>query len=275
MEANKGENEKPGIVFSCYHRKSRDGEHFVPEHTLSFSISGDLILNDGSKEYVSTPGSLRLIRRNNLMKFIKCPPRDGEFKSISIYLDQQSLRNFSNENGLSPDKKNQGTPVIDVKSNKQLKDYCISLADYEQAGNLLNHQMVTLKIKEGLLLLLQSNPELKNVLFDFADPFKIDLEAFMNKNYHFNVHLERFAYLTGRSLAAFKRDFEKIFGTTPGRWLQQKRLKEAHYLIAEKGKKASHVYLDLGFENLSHFSYAYKKKYGVGPSLSDQIKLPQ
>jgi AraC-like DNA-binding protein len=80
------------------------------------------------------------------------------------------------------------------------------------------------------------------------------------------VQLQRFAYLTGRSLATFKRDFEKIFHLSPSRWLQQRRLQEAHYLIKEKGKAVSDVYLDLGFEDLSHFSFVFKKKYGVAPS---------
>ena len=171
------------------------------------------------------------------------------------------------EYGLSSDGKYSGLPVINLKKTKILENYFSSLIGYQQTNNFEDGQIVELKIKEGLLLLMQSNPKIKNILFDFADPFKIDLEAFMNRNYHFNVHLERFAYLTGRSLATFKRDFEKTFGTTPRRWLQQKRLSEAHYLISKKGEKASHIYLDLGFENLSHFSYAYKKMYGHGPSL--------
>jgi AraC family transcriptional regulator, exoenzyme S synthesis regulatory protein ExsA len=103
-------------------------------------------------------------------------------------------------------------------------------------------------------------------LFDFGEPGKIDLEAFMIKNYQFNVGLHRFAYLTGRSLATFKRDFEKTFHTSPGNWLLQKRLQEAHYLIKEKGNKPSDVYLEVGFEDLSHFSYAFKNAYGVAPS---------
>jgi len=116
------------------------------------------------------------------------------------------------------------------------------------------------------MLILQVHPELREVLFDFDEPHKIDLKAFMNQNYHFNVHLEQFAYLTGRSLASFKRDFSKIFGTTPGKWLQKRRLSEAFFLISEKGKSASEVYLDLGFEDLSHFSFAFKKHFGVAPS---------
>ena len=88
----------------------------------------------------------------------------------------------------------------------------------------------------------------------------------MNKNFHFKVELNRFAYLTGRSLATFKRDFEKLFHITPSRWLLQKRLQEAYYQIKEKGKAPSDVYMDLGFEDLSHFSFAFKKQYGLAPS---------
>ncbi|WP_410566174.1 helix-turn-helix domain-containing protein, partial [Bacillus sp. SIMBA_033] len=48
-------------------------------------------------------------------------------------------------------------------------------------------------------------------------------------------------------------------------WLLQKRLREAHYLLG-KGKMASDIYTDLGFEDLSHFSFTFKKLYGIPPS---------
>jgi AraC family transcriptional regulator, exoenzyme S synthesis regulatory protein ExsA len=131
---------------------------------------------------------------------------------------------------------------------------------------LESQELMKLKLKEAITLILIVNPELKEVLFDFTDPYKIDLEAFMNKNYHFNVKLKRFAYLTGRSLATFKRDFEQTFNSPPGRWLQQKRLEQAYYLITRKGKTASDIYLELGFEDLSHFSFVFKKMYGESPS---------
>lgn len=126
--------------------------------------------------------------------------------------------------------------------------------------------MGMLKVKEAVLLLLYTMPELEEFLFDFSEPYKIDLEKFMLNNFHYNIPIEKFAMLTGRSLAGFKRDFQKIFGISPRHWLQEKRLAEARYLIEHKNKKASAIYLDLGFESLSHFSHAFKKKFGKTPT---------
>jgi AraC-like DNA-binding protein len=260
------ENHRSGIMYACYYKQSREGEHFVPKHSLSYQLSGSLVLTDGTKEYASAEGSFRLIRRNQLLRFVKYPPANGEYKSLTIFLDQQTLKDFSLEYGITAEHPYTDEPVLDLEPNAALKSYLDSLQIYQNSNSLTNQQLIDLKQKEGLFLLLQAHPELKSILFDFVEPHKIDLEAFMNKNYHFNVRLERFAYLTGRSLATFKRDFEKIFNTSPHRWLLQKRLQEAYFLIKEKGKTASDVYLDLGFEDLSHFSFVFKKQFGEAPS---------
>jgi len=82
----------------------------------------------------------------------------------------------------------------------------------------------------------------------------------------YNLPLEKFAFLTGRSLTTFKSDFKKIFHKTPGKWLTEKRLDLAHFKLTTKNQKASDVYLSAGFENLSHFSFAFKKAFGYTPS---------
>lgn len=254
------------IKHSCYISRSREGEQFVPEHVFSYQIAGSIEINDGTKIYKVNEGDFRLSKRNYLIKFIKTPPPNGEYKALSIYLDQETLRNFSMEYGLVADKHHTEGPFIALKPNALYKSFMESLIPYQQSGHAISNELQRLKLREAILILLQANPELKDVLFDFSEPGKIDLEGFMNKNYQFNVELKRFAYLTGRSLATFKRDFDKIFHITPSRWLQQRRLQQAHYLIKEKGQAPSDVYLELGFEDLSHFSFAFKKIYGVAPS---------
>lgn len=257
---------KPAIAYSCYVTRSREGEQFIPEFVFSYQVSGSMTMNDGNKEYFFGPGSFRFSRRNNLIKFNKMPPEGGEFKSLSVHFDQSFLRNFSMEAGYRSAQHINGDAVIQLEPNPFYKNYFDSLIPYMQLNGIADTGLLALKLREAVMLLLKVNPELKDILFDFSEPGKMDLEAFMNKNFHFNVDLNRFAYLTGRSLATFKRDFEKLFHNTPSRWLQQRRLQEAHYLIKEKGKTASDIYLDLGFEDLSHFSFAFKKQYGMAPS---------
>jgi AraC-like DNA-binding protein len=259
-------DKRPPIAFSCYFTRSREGEQFVPEHRFSYQLAGTMTANDGTREYLFNEGDIRLSRRNHLMKFVKMPPEGGEFKSLSVSLDQETLRNFSMEFGLRAERNTVTDTILQLKPNALYKSYMDSLAPYLQMDQAGNEQLIINKQREAILILLKLNPELKDVLFDFSEPGKIDLEAFMNKNFHFNVDLNRFAYLTGRSLATFKRDFEKLYHITPSRWLQQRRLQEAHYLIKEKGKAPSDVYMDVGFEDLSHFSFAFKKLYGLAPS---------
>ena len=87
----------------------------------------------------------------------------------------------------------------------------------------------------------------------------------MQKNFMFNMSLEKFSYLTGRSLTTFKRDFKKAFDTTPQKWLTQKRLELARFKLTEQKKKPIDIYFEVGFENLSHFSFAFKKEFGINP----------
>jgi len=88
--------------------------------------------------------------------------------------------------------------------------------------------------------------------------------------------IEKFGYLTGRTLTTFKRDFKKAFNTSPQKWLTQKRLGLVHHQFSEKQRKPIDVYFEVGFENLSHFSYAFKKEFGYSPNtLIEKMEVNQ
>jgi AraC-like DNA-binding protein len=160
-----------------------------------------------------------------------------------------------------------GQPNILIPVNDYLQAFFQSVIPYiRHPEEKITNALGMLKVKEAVYLLLNAMPQLKDFLFDFSEPYKMDLEKFMLGNFHYNVPIEKFALLTGRSLAGFKRDFQKIFDMAPRQWLQDRRLTEARHLIEKKNKKPSAIYLDLGFESLSHFSNSFKKKFGKAPS---------
>lgn len=256
------------LLYSCVNERSRGNEQFIQEHSLGYFMAGEMqiVNNDGGK--FSIPGgSIGIARRNQLIKSIKVPPPGGEFKSINITISQAFLRLYAVEHKIGPVEKYTSENMRALPPDPFLLGYFESLLPYFNHDMQPGESMADLKTREAVELLLRIDPGMKSFLFDFSEPHKIDLEAFMNQNYTYNVSTEQFAKLTGRSLASFKRDFARIFQTSPGQWLQQKRLSEAYYLIKEKGRKASDIYLDIGFENLSHFSYSFKKTYGVAPSM--------
>lgn len=121
-----------------------------------------------------------------------------------------------------------------LKSSNLLKNLIGSLSPYMDPGIIHSEVLTAIKVREAIYVLIETNPSLKGLLFDFRDPHKIDLEAYINDHYKFNIDLESMAYLTGRSLSTFKRDFQALFNQTPSRWIQQRRLVEANLLINEK-----------------------------------------
>jgi len=266
MPKREKETDKPRIIYSCYSHLNREGEQFIPNHIFGYVLSGVSEIYVGNKNYTFNPGDFRFLRKNQLARFVKHPPKDGEFKAISVAIDQNTLIALSNELGIHAEKPYAGESALYLPSNPLFTNYVNSLAPYRDNDHQVSAALTGLKVKEAVMILLETNPELSDVLFDFSEPGKIDLKAFMAANYKFNVDINRFAYLTGRSLATFKRDFERIFNTSPSRWLQQQRLNDAYYLIKEKKTNVTDVYMDVGFKDLSHFSFAFKKAFGVAPS---------
>lgn len=257
----------PNILYSCYVTRNLSNEQFIPEHIFLYQFSGSLVINDAEKEYAVQTGEFCLARRNRLARYIKIPPQNGEYKTISVRLDQNFLKDFSKEYGFTAEMPATNDSVINIQPQPLLLNYIQSLSPYfDLTADGKNEQMLLIKTKEAVLLLLKTNPELKNVLFDFSEPGKIDLEAFMNRNFQFNISMERFGYMSGRSLTTFKRDFKKIFKMAPGKWLLQKRLQQAYFLITKRGRKPSDVYLEVGFEDISHFSRSFSKEFGIAPS---------
>jgi AraC family transcriptional regulator, exoenzyme S synthesis regulatory protein ExsA len=254
------------IVFFSSSTGEFSHDPFISEHWLVFIVSGfsEMFSPEGVTTYPA--GTLALVRKNQLVKTIKKADGEIPFKSISICIDQQTLQKFSAEYDVKPDGPYSGEPTLQIENDAYMKAYFNSLMPYFSQPGKLTPVLAQIKTAEVIEMLIHK-PSLKNLLFDFSEPHKIDLEAYMNRYFSYNVSISKFAKLTGRSISTFKRDFSRTFNASPEKWLQKRRLEMAHFLISQKRKKPSDVYLDVGFENLSHFSSSFKKEFGVNPSV--------
>ena len=219
----------------------------------------------GNKSYTFGPGDTLLFPNNQISTLIKNPKDGQSYKAIVIFFLPKRLKEFYVKNPIQFTELHT-RKIKTFAKHPMIESFFASLIPYFDLESVLPERIISIKIEEALTILRSIDKDIDNLLADFSEPYKINLSDFMEKNYMHNLTMEKFGYLTGRSLTTFKRDFKKTFNNTPQKWITQKRLELAHYQLSEKKRKPIDVYLETGFENLSHFSFAFKKHFGYAPS---------
>lgn len=250
----------PDIKLSCYEDKFFKSDIMFDQHMLVWFISGETKIVQTDGIHIFKKGDIFLIPRNQLATIINYPKDGQPHKTVVMHLSTEKLKDFYSKLDVKP--KTNIQPKIYSYNNHPLLESCLaSLIPYFEMTTLPEN-IADLKITEAISIIRSIDPEIDNILANFEEPGKIDLVNFMERNFMFNMPLERLGYLTGRSLSTFNRDFKKYFNTTPQKWLTKKRLDLAHYQLTKNKKKTIDVCYEVGFENLSHFSYAFKKQFG-------------
>ncbi len=259
------------IKLSRFEGKFFKTEVLFEHHMLVWFISGETKIIHADATYTFKPGDIFLIPRNQLATVINYPKEGKPHQAVAMHLTRERLRDYYARHKAS----RHALPIQKVykfQKHPLLESCLASLIPYFDLEENLPSAIAAIKIEEAISILRSTEKEVDGLLANFEEPGKINLTDFMEKHYMFNMTMEKFSYLTGRSLATFRRDFKKVFHTTPQKWLTERRLDLAHYLIAEKQVKPVEVYLEAGFENLSHFSYAFKNRFGYPPNgLSDKM----
>jgi AraC-like DNA-binding protein len=159
-------------------------------------------------------------------------------------------------------------PIIAIDNNAVIQAYFRSMMPYFANGREPDQSLLQLKFRE-LVLIIADNPKNIELLSYFCSLLQktqsVSLERVMADNFCFNLKLEEFAKLSSRSLSAFKRDFIRLYNTSPGKWLMEKRLNHALHLLTNLNKTVSETAFESGFENASHFSRAFRLRFGSSP----------
>ncbi|ANF52549.1 AraC family transcriptional regulator [Chryseobacterium glaciei] len=258
-----------GIFLSCFSDYSEKCIHATPDHTLVYLYSGEQIIEDRGEQITLKAGECAFIRRDHRILMYKNSVGEELYKGISLTFKRNVLREFFNKLNKSEIPKNISIPennIFKIETRPDITSLFQSLTPYFDTNIKPTEGVIHLKLLEGIYALLNSSETLYPILFDFTEPWKIDILEFMNENYMDELTMEQIASYTGRSLATFKRDFSKISNLTPQKWLIKKRLEVAYYKLKEERKKVQDVYIEVGFKNSSHFSTAFKKEYGFPPT---------
>lgn len=99
-------------------------------------------------------------------------------------------------------------------------------------------------------------------LFDFIN----DARIYIDRHFLEDISLMKMAAVANLSEYHFIRLFKKAFQQTPYQYVLHLRLMHAHQMIKDQFKIAD-VAMQTGFTDTAAFSKAFKKKFGIVPSL--------
>lgn len=257
-----------GVFLTCFADLEERCFHAMPEHVLFYLYSGEQTIIDRDKKVKVKAGECAFIRRDHRIEMLKYSEGDNPYKSITLSFHRGVLRDVYSRLNKTDIPKNIPVPdekVIKVNTTPDITSLFQSLTPYFDENVVPNDKVVHLKLMEAIYAMLEQSDRFYPMLFDFADPWKIDILEFLNYNYMDDLTIDEIAAYTGRSLSTFKRDFKKVSNLSPQRWITKKRLEVAYQKLQE-GQNVRDVYADVGFKNPSHFSTAFKREYGIPPT---------
>jgi AraC-like DNA-binding protein len=190
---------------------------------------------------------------------------------ITFFLPDSYLQSFMRESQSSktpsPSVELKNELLIPLQVNSIMTAYFDSLIPYFYSDTKPTEDLLELKFRE-LLLNILSNPEnihLKNYLLHLLSLHYDPLHETMEANCLFNLSLQDYAKMLNLSLSSFKRHFIAVYKTTPGHWLQEQKLNHAYKLLLTTAKPIADISFESGFENSTHFSHLFKKRFGLSP----------
>ena len=272
-----------GMTFVAYRSDvyPERNEVFFEEHAV-------IVVLEGEKKF-SSPTQQLHVRKGQVLFFQRgCYSMnesiDANYRSLVFFVNEKLLKEFVSQHltlfqnvpAPQPD-----VPILSLTASAILpgqpdrpgtfQSFIESLLPYFGAKTPFLNELLRLKFQELLLHLLEidaaSSPanQLRALLWHIYQGQKADLDYLMNTYLLKPLSIAELARLSGRSLSAFKRDFEEHFQTSPGHWIRHKRLEHAQFLLRNTDKNVSEVGMEIGYESVSHFIKAYKQQYGFTP----------
>ncbi len=258
-----------GVVFSRVDREDVRGPQQLKEHTLLYIRSGRAeVVCDGRRIPLAAGDCVFLRKDHRLILDAWAPEGDEPFQSVALFFCRKFLHSYYRTlrpEELPRDAQRGREPVLKIPASPELESLFLSLTPYLDSSDTLPEEVAWLKRLEGARLVLAADRNVYASLFDFAQPWKVDLLGFMEENYLYDLSVPELARYTGRSLSAFKRDFKKVSTLTPEKWVLRRRLQEAHRLLSAGGCRVADAMTEAGFKDPASFSRAYKRQYGYSP----------
>ncbi|MEE9348783.1 MAG: AraC family transcriptional regulator [Flavobacteriaceae bacterium] len=235
-------------------------------HLFSFLQSGSKQVHFSDNSVAVNPDQSVLLKKGNCL-MTELLMDDQIYFCKLLFFSSQSLHDFLSKHGKLERTNTLTTDdYFTIKNDTYINTFVDSLNAIQKMKSKFASDLLQVKFEELLLYLLSLYGNSFELFLRtlVSNKEESSFKTIVETNSLSNLKLEEIAFLCNMSLSTFKRYFIKEFNESPGKWLKEKRLNRAKELLVE-GLKPSEIYYDLGYNNLSNFSIAFKKQFEISP----------
>ncbi|NIF06596.1 helix-turn-helix transcriptional regulator [Chryseobacterium sp. Tr-659] len=257
------------VVELSFQGTEEKGIMYMESHVLLFVLEGELNLTFGEKRYVVGKNEMTLLKKATAVQYKKLgnPENDGRYCEMMFSINEEMVGSFLAHTEKIVPKGTDGKIRTGVHAMSEcLITFTESLRVYFNESSGVYSGQLRLKMTEMLYHLGIGNDGLFQELLQLRKPVQTGIQHVVEQYYTSPVSLEDLAYLSGRSLSSFKRDFKAVYNMTPAAWIRKKRLDKAKEMLESTQLPVAEICFSLGFENISHFSRIFKEYHGNIPS---------
>jgi AraC family transcriptional regulator, exoenzyme S synthesis regulatory protein ExsA len=247
------------------------GKSILHSNAISLVMSGEKTMHFANKILEIKAGEFHFLSAGNCLASVNLSRREI-FSSILVFFSNHVLTDFYLKYAalvrkIKGKQKINPEPYVAFKKDDFVVNFIASLNLIFRDGHDISTEMALLKFEELMLHLLEKYP-LSILAFQASEKRELDdleIRKAAESNITNNITVEELAFLCNNSLSTFKRRFAKIYGTSPNKWILQKRMEMAKHLLRHHHEKPGEVWHKLGYENHSSFSQSFKQIVGVTP----------
>jgi len=244
----------------------------LSKNTFSFLQNGTKeVFFDNSTRLINN-SQFSLVKAGNSLTIEKSYNDEMKYRSILLFFSNESVFNFIRKFQLKPKDNASYASVYSFDYDLYIKGFTKSILNISKLSKSIQQNILDAKFEEIMLYLIAT----KGVNFIYSlisnsDNSKQKFIQIVENNKVNKLSIKELSFLTNMSESSFKRVFKKHFQSSPGKWFREKRLEHSAFLLRNKSKRPSDIYQEIGYENLSNFTQAFKIKFGVTPKKYQKI----
>lgn len=242
-------------------------EAYVANHVVSLVLNGRQVIRTYEGSVVSaSAGEALFLPRGVYYITDLLPGGGGPFESLLFYFGDDAIHRFLADTDVTEVNRDEAPDHLKLTAGPGVAAFVRGCLGMSHAAPLTK-PLLHLKTSELLHLLHArvGGQALVRFLFRLTLPRRRNLREFMEANVAKPLSVVDYAYLTGRSVSSFRRDFRAYFGTTPNKWLRYQRMQQAVGLLAAGEMSVAELAYAVGYDNVSYFIREFRKVTGQSP----------